>query len=55
MADFVDDFHRESGVIDFAKYRKPWPEIHNKELQLIIMIACSSDPLLNLPRQWALK
>ncbi len=35
MADFVDNFHQRSGVIDFAKYRKPWPEIHNKELQFI--------------------
>jgi len=35
MADFFDNFHQKSGVIDFAKYRKPWPEIHNKELQFI--------------------
>jgi len=35
MADFVDNFHQRSGVIDFAKYRKPWPEIYNKELQFI--------------------
>jgi len=35
MADFVDNFHHKSGVIDFTKYRKPWPEIHNKELQFI--------------------
>ncbi len=35
MADFVDNFHKKSGAIDFAKYRKPWPEIHNKELQFI--------------------
>lgn len=35
MADFVDNFSQRNGVIDFGKYRKPWSEIHNKELQFI--------------------
>ena len=44
MADFVDNFHQKSGVIDFAKYRKPCQRFTTRSCSLSIsflMIAFS--------------
>jgi hypothetical protein len=35
MAVFIDNFYTRAGLINFNTFRKPWPEIHNKELRFI--------------------